>query len=81
VGKATDSEWRLASSKWRMVFLEGSAPALPKNSAHQEMRPPVFQPVLAGFIFAATNFKWWFRRFEFLIDRLISPTNLQIGKD
>jgi hypothetical protein len=29
-------------SKLRAVFLEGSAPALPKNSAHQEMRPPVF---------------------------------------
>jgi len=25
-----------------MVFLEGSAPALPKISAHQEMRPPDF---------------------------------------
>jgi hypothetical protein len=22
------------------VFLEGSAPALPRNPAHQEMRPP-----------------------------------------
>jgi hypothetical protein len=27
-----------------MTFLEGSAPALPKNSAHQEMRPPEFSP-------------------------------------
>ncbi|MFA0734537.1 MAG: hypothetical protein OGMRLDGQ_001037 [Candidatus Fervidibacter sp.] len=25
-----------------MTFLEGSAPALPKNSAHQEMRPLEF---------------------------------------
>ncbi|MFA0734483.1 MAG: hypothetical protein OGMRLDGQ_000983, partial [Candidatus Fervidibacter sp.] len=31
-------------------YLEGSAPALPKNSAHQEMRPPVLQPALAGFV-------------------------------
>jgi hypothetical protein len=27
-----------------MTFLEGSAPALPKNSAHQEMRPSEFSP-------------------------------------
>jgi hypothetical protein len=30
-------------SRWvKMSFLEGSAPALPKNSAYQEMRPPEF---------------------------------------
>jgi hypothetical protein len=30
----------MASSEWRMVFLKDSAPALPKISVHQEMRPP-----------------------------------------
>jgi hypothetical protein len=40
-----------------MSFLEGSAPALPKISAHHEMRPPVFQPALAGFVFVATDLK------------------------
>ena len=37
-----NSEWRLAISDWCMIFLEGSAPALPKNfSAHWKTRPPV----------------------------------------
>jgi len=35
---AASSEWRVANS----FFLEDSAPALPKISAHQEMRPPEF---------------------------------------
>jgi hypothetical protein len=38
----SERKWRLAISDWWMTFLEGSAPALPKNSAHQEMRPPEF---------------------------------------
>jgi hypothetical protein len=39
----------VANGDWRNKnFLEGSASALPKNfSAHQEMRPSVFQPDLA----------------------------------
>jgi hypothetical protein len=40
-------------SEW--VLLDGGVLALPKNSAHQEMRPPVFQPALAGFAFIATE--------------------------
>jgi hypothetical protein len=37
-----NSEWRLAISDWCMIFLEGSASALPKNfSAHRKMRLPV----------------------------------------
>jgi len=33
-----------------MVFLEGSAPALPKISAHQEMRPPDFFSLNGGML-------------------------------
>jgi hypothetical protein len=40
-----NGEWRLAISDWWMIFLEGSAPALPKNPAHQEMRPPDFRRI------------------------------------
>jgi hypothetical protein len=36
-----NGEQRMANGKW---FLEGSAPALPKNfRLHQEMRPPDFR--------------------------------------
>jgi len=40
--RVVNSEWWLAISDWWMIFLEGSAPALPKNfSAHRKTRPPV----------------------------------------
>jgi hypothetical protein len=39
---------------WRAVL-----PHCRKFSAHLEMRPPVFQPALAGFVFVATDFSRW----------------------
>jgi hypothetical protein len=32
--RVANGEWRMVSSEWRTVFLEGSAPALPKNFRH-----------------------------------------------
>jgi len=29
--RVVNGEWRMVSSEWRTVFLEGSAPALPKK--------------------------------------------------
>jgi len=32
--RVANGEWRMVSGEWRTVFLEGSAPALPKNFRH-----------------------------------------------
>jgi hypothetical protein len=49
---------RVASGEWRTVFSGGQRScAAEKFSAHQEMRPPVFQPALAGFVFLDTDLK------------------------
>jgi len=51
-------EWRIAIGEW--LFLEGSAPALPKNFRRiRRCALQFYQPALAGFVSAATNFSWW----------------------
>ena len=66
---AANGDWQLAtgktaaSSEWRVASGEISGGqrscAAEKFSAHQEMRPPVFQTALAGFVFLDTDFSWW----------------------
>jgi hypothetical protein len=61
-GEAPAEPRRQRVASGEQFFLEGSAPALPKKfSAHQEMRPPVFQTALAGFVFVAPSSVAWMK--------------------
>ena len=66
IGKArflpSQKRQRVANGEWRIVFSGGQRScAAEKFSAHQEMRPPVFQPASAGFVFVAPSSVAWMR--------------------
>ena len=52
-GTAANGEWRVADSEWRMAngfFLEGSAPALPKNFGTSGDVPSNFSACFSKFV-------------------------------